>query len=790
MEEVSAVSRRRLLVWAAGFVLATSAMAALGLLAYQADRAQMLKCRAKELTSAGALKTAEIAAWRRERLTDVARFARGPTLIRAIEGKNSADLHLMLSVNRKGGIYEDVLLVTSNGKVLGAALDPLQHLPAETTRAVAEALASRQPVLSDFYTNALGLAYIDAVMAVSNAEQEACALVLQCNASKRLYPLLQAYPGSSASVESVLVRRDGDQMAHLSCLRHQDNQAMSLKRPLPERQLPTMRAILGRQGIYTGTDCRGVQVVADLRPIPDSDWFLVTKGDEAELLGAVREHALIFASIILLGILLTAAITALCFRHRQASLYRSLYHAQREQAVANAKYLASERAAQKVLADSESRLKALISHVPGIVFRCGTDSYRTMQYLSANCRALTGYDAEALLDNSKLSYYDVIHPDDRQKVWDAISAQVKHNTPYAVEYRIVTVDGSVKWVWESGSAISDSADKTHRLEGVIHDITARRLAAERETELMAQAHQTQRLEALGRMAGGVAHDFNNALTVIIGNAEWLQDSVKTTEDHQKSIEAILQASHRAADLVNRLLGFAARQISLPRAIQLDETINRLTETMNQMLGSRIHLRIQMDTPPWPVMMDPGQMTQVLVNLVENARDAISGEGTVTVTLENMHLDGTADETADIVPPGDYVCLSFRDTGCGMDDETQAKIFDPFFSTKSSAPDMGMGVAIIYGIVKQNCVSSGSPASPIKAPAFPSICPGTANWRRRSRPTAKATHRCDTRCQAGGSYDLACRRRADPVKSDRATPHQHGIHGPRRRAPDRSAAAGP
>lgn len=126
--------------------------------------------------------------------------------------------------------------------------------------------------------------------------------------------------------------------------------------------------------------------------------------------------------------------------------------------------------------------------------------------------------------------------------------------------------------------------------------------------------------------------------------------MKTTEDHQKSIEAILQASHRAADLVNRLLGFAARQTSLPRAIQLDETINRLTETMNQMLGSRIHLRIQMDTPPWPVMMDPGQMTQVLVNLVENARDAISGEGTVTVTLENMHLDGTADETADIVPP--------------------------------------------------------------------------------------------------------------------------------------------
>ena len=810
MSDVSSVSRRRLHLWTTVFVLATSVMAMVGLLAYQADRVQILESRARELTSVGTLKAAEIAAWRRERLADVIRFTRGPTLIRAIERENPADVRLMLSVNRKGGIYDDVLLVASSGKILGSALAPPPHLPAETTRAVTQAFASRQPVLSDFYMDETGSSHIDAVATVSGVTQIECALVLRCNASERLYPLIQAWPGSSTSAESVLVRRDGDQVAYLSCLRHQSHKAMSLKRPLSDAHLPAVQAILGRQGVFSGSDYRGVRVLADLRPIPESDWFVVTKVDAAELLGSVRERALAIAGMVLLGILLAAVTTALGFRHRQASLYRSLYNAQREQFMANAQYrtilysigdavitsdstgcvvqmnpaaealtgwneadakglpldkvfriinettreavsslaqkvlregrvtdLANhtlllardgkeypiadsaapvfddqhavvgvvlvfkdqtvERAAQRALADSERHLKALIAHVPGVVFRCGMDSYWTMQYLSANCRELTGYDPETLIDNGKLSYYDLIHPDDRQKVWDTINAQIKRGAPYTIEYRIITADGTVKWVWESGSAAGDDAEGTNSLEGVIHDITARRMAAEQEAELTAQIQQTQRLEALGRMAGGVAHDFNNALTVIIGNAEWLQDSAEMDEDRQKAIQAILQAGHHAAGLVNRLLGFAARQTSLPRAIQLDETVSGLLETLEHILGPRIRLTLQSGSPPWPVMMDPDQMTQILVYLAENAHDAISDEGAVTVAIENVHIDGTAG----VAPAGDYVCLSFRDTGCGMDDETQAQIFDPFFSTKSSAPDTGMGLTIIYGIVKQN-----------------------------------------------------------------------------------------
>ncbi|HRR33451.1 MAG TPA: PAS domain S-box protein [Kiritimatiellia bacterium] len=614
MSDVSAVLRRRLYLWAIALVLATGVVALVGWLAYRADRVQIVESRARELASVGTLKAAEIAAWRRERLADVIRFSRGPTLIRAVEEGDPEDLRRMLSVNRKGGIYDDVLLVASNGKTLGSALGLPQHLPAATTRAISEAFASRLPVLSEFYLDESGSVHIDAVAAVLDAVQEECALVLRCNASERLYPLIQTWPGSSISAESVLVRRDGDQVVYLSGLRHQGHKAMLPKRPLTESRLPAVQAVLGRQGIVTGADYRGIRVLADLRPIPESDWFVVTKIDMAELLGSVRERALAIAGMVLMVILLAAVATALGFRHRQASLYRSLYHAQREQFTANAKYRAilysigdavitadnagcivqmnpaaeiltgwkeieakglplekvfriisettreevsslaqkvlregratdlanhtlliardgkeypiadsaapvfdgqhtvvgvvlvfkdqtAERAAQKALADSESRLKALIAHVPGVVFRCGMDSYWTMQYLSANCRELTGYDPDTLLDNRKLSYYDLIHPDDRQKVWDTINEQVKRGAPYTVEYRIITADGTVKWVWESGAVANDDPDGEQNLEGVIHDITARREAFEREAELMAQIQQTQRLEALGRMAG-------------------------------------------------------------------------------------------------------------------------------------------------------------------------------------------------------------------------------------------------------------------------------------------------
>ncbi|HQQ90812.1 MAG TPA: PAS domain S-box protein [Kiritimatiellia bacterium] len=810
MSDGLAISRKHQYLWMASFFVAACVVTMLGVLVYQTDRMQILKSRTQELTAIGTLKTGEIADWRRERLADAIRFARGPTLIRAIERDNPADLRLMLSVNRKGGIYADALLVAADGKILGSALETPLPLPATTLRTIAQTVATRAPMLSDFYEQADGSVHIDVAATVSGATKGLCVLVLRCDATQRLHPLIQAWPGSSPSSESVLVRRDGEYVVYLSRLRHQSHKAMSLKLPLARADLTAALAVKGREGIVSGIDYRGVRVLADLRSIPESDWFMVTKMDAAELVGTVRERALTIAGMVLLGILLAAFATALGFRLRQAALYRSLYHAQRDQVTATAKYRAilysigdavittdsegrivqmnpvaetltgwreadaqgqplevvfriisettrgevdspvrrvlsdgkvtalanhtlllardgkeypiadsaapviddrhavagvvlvfkdqtAERAAEKALLASEQRLKTLIDNVPGVVFRCGMDTYWTMQYLSTNCRSLTGYDAEDLIDNSRRSYYDLIHPDDRQTVWDTIAAAIQRGESYTLEYRLVTADGTVKWVWERGCAIGDPAQGPQMLEGVIHDITARRLAAEQQAELDGQIQQTQRLEALGRMAGGVAHDFNNTLTVIIGNAELIREPGTTDDEREASLTAILKAGQHAATLVKRLLGFAARQTSLPRSIDLNHAISAMTEPLEQALGPNIQLAWRPSEALWPVMIDPDQVAQVLIIFADNARDAMRGEGTVTVETANVHLDGDNG----FAPAGDYVRLSFRDTGCGMDTVTQTKIFDPFYSTKPDTPDTGMGLAIVYGIVKQN-----------------------------------------------------------------------------------------
>jgi PAS domain S-box-containing protein len=357
----------------------------------------------------------------------------------------------------------------------------------------------------------------------------------------------------------------------------------------------------------------------------------------------------------------------------------------------------AERAAQSALRKSERRLKTLIENVPGIVYRCGRDTYWTMQFLSSNCKELTGYEAADLIDNKRLSFFDLIHPDDRQMVWDAVDAAAKRDTPYTLEYRIVTADGSVKWVWGRGRAVRDPEDAQETLEGVIHDITERKQAAEEQAALTEQLHQAQKLEALGRMAGGVAHDFNNALAVIIGNAELMNEPDSSETERQQSLQAILTAGEHAADLVRRLLGFASKQTFLPRGIDLNEAIGGMRGTLARLLGPRITFEWRPGPGLWPVLADPNQLAQILVNLAENAREAIAGDGTVTIETRNVGPD----EAPDIAPEDEYVCLSVRDTGCGMDAETQSKIFEPFFTSKPAGVGTGMGLPIVYGIVKQN-----------------------------------------------------------------------------------------
>jgi two-component system cell cycle sensor histidine kinase/response regulator CckA len=233
------------------------------------------------------------------------------------------------------------------------------------------------------------------------------------------------------------------------------------------------------------------------------------------------------------------------------------------------------------------------------------------------------------------------------------------------------------------------------------DITKRKQAEAEKEKLQAQLIQAQKMEAVGRLAGGVAHDFNNMLTVIMGHTELALKNVAPLDPLHADLQEIDQAARRSADLTRQLLAFARKQTIAPRVLNLNDTVSGMLKILRRLIGEDIDLAWRPGAELWPVKIDPSQIDQILANLCVNARDAITGVGKVTIETGNITLDEAycADHAGFV--PGDYVLLAVSDDGCGMDEETQAHLFEPFFTTKGMGKGTGLGLATVYGIVKQN-----------------------------------------------------------------------------------------
>jgi signal transduction histidine kinase len=232
-----------------------------------------------------------------------------------------------------------------------------------------------------------------------------------------------------------------------------------------------------------------------------------------------------------------------------------------------------------------------------------------------------------------------------------------------------------------------------------------RRAAEEERVRLATAVERElaeatRMEAVGQLAGGIAHDFNNLLTAISGYAELLGDEVGDNESARADVEEILRASRSAAGLVRQLLALARRQVLAPAGLGLAELVEQLRPMLDGLLGPRVKLQVHSAGPIEPVFADAGQIEQVLVNLAVNARDAMPGGGTFTISISNVTVT-PEHERAGLVEPGDYVVLAASDNGIGMDEATRGRVFEPFFTTKPPGQGTGLGLATTYGIVKQS-----------------------------------------------------------------------------------------
>ncbi|MDQ5910090.1 MAG: hypothetical protein QG599_2185, partial [Pseudomonadota bacterium] len=696
---------------------------------------------------------------------------------------------------------------------------------------------------------------------VNTDGQPLAMLILRSLAESYLYPLIQSWPTPSHSAETLLVRREGEKVVFLNELRHQPHTALSLRVPLNDHDhLPAVQAVLGQQGLFQSRDYRGVEVLADLRPIPESPWFLIAKVDADELLAEARYRAGMVALFVALGILLAAAATIIAYRQRQARLYHDLYRSEREQQAAQEEfritlysigdavittdtesrirqmnpvaeqltgwleveargqrldtvfhivseetYAVVENPVERVLregsvvglanhtlliardgtkrpiADSGAPIRDERSVITGVVlvFRdqseersAGAEIRRNEARLRSLANILQ-YPSDSIQDfldhalheairltGSKIGYIYRYHEDRREFALNSWSRGVMEDCSIVNPQTCYELDKTGLWgeavrqrqpilvndfaaahplkkgypaghtpllkyltvpVFSGGKIVAvigvankvtdyhetDILQLTLLMEAV-WKVVERRSAEARERQAMrkhdvleAQLQKSQKMEAVGRLAGGVAHDFNNMLAVITGHADLALEQVAPDSALAADLQEIRSAAQRSADLTRQLLAFARKQTIAPRVLDLNETIAGMFKMLRRLIGENIELLWKPAHDLARVNMDPAQIDQILANLVVNARDAISGVGTIVIETGLVTFDDAYCETHAECSPGSYVLMAVSDNGIGMDHVVLARLFDPFFTTKPPGQGTGLGLATVYGIVKQN-----------------------------------------------------------------------------------------
>ena len=884
------------------------------------------------------LKVDEIVTWREERLADASMLSASPFLAEAVarwmdqpREELSASLRAYFTLLQGHDQYQEVILVHPDGEVrfsLGNT-ERIETEPLETVRA---AMAVDRPMLTDiYYDTRFDSTRISTIAPLvrndGEAEVPVGAIMLVSDPRKYLYPRIQTWPVPSDTAESLLVRRDGDDVLFLNTLRHVPDTMLKLRRPLSQTNLPAAAAILGTRGIVRGLDYRGVDVIASVEPVPESPWYVVAKEDYAEAFAVWR-----FRAVLLLGVFLGVAAMVVAFllvvwQRNQKAHYRTLYRAEAARHASEIRYgvtlksigdgviatddlgrvelinpvaegltgwtndeargrpledifrivneetretvenpvarvmrdgkviglanhtcLIARDGTERPIADSgapiwdaqqrlqgvvlvfrdqtdecnarnaldasEKAHRTLVTSLPDIILRMDRDG--RIRFVSPNAETLLGapaaqaygkhyrdiglpesvagfwestiehamtcrhivetelavpraeettvfnwrlvpdFDAQgsaqgvlslcrditehrAAIENYEMLFREMtegcaLH----EIIWDsegnpvdyrflAINPAFTHLTGLSADIvgntvRDVMPNTESHWIEaygrvartgvpESFCAYSQVLDKHFEVTAfrpainqfvcMFSDVTERERAAEEREQLQGRITQMQRLESVGRLAGGVAHDFNNMLEVILGNAELALDAIEPSHAIAAELLEIQKAAIRSADLTRQLLAFARKQTIAPQVLDMNEAVQGMLTILRRLIGKDIDLTWIPATDLWRVRIDPAQIDQILANLCINARDAIDGGGKVAVETHNVTFDAAYCEAHPGSGPGDYVLLAVSDNGCGMDRETREKIFEPFFTTKPHGEGTGLGLATVYGIVKQN-----------------------------------------------------------------------------------------
>jgi len=378
------------------------------------------------------------------------------------------------------------------------------------------------------------------------------------------------------------------------------------------------------------------------------------------------------------------------------------------------------------LLDQEKLFRLISENAADMIALVGADGTRL--YNSPSYSRVLGYSEDELKGSSG---FERIHPEDRARVQEAAGETLRTGCGRQIEYRMRHKDGSWRTLESTASAIADSRGQVTQLVIVNRDITDRKRLEE-------QFRQSQKMEAIGRLSGGIAHDFNNLLGVIIGFAEVLEAQVAKDPNLSDCVAEILKAGKQAGNLTRQLLAFSRQQVLEPTVLDLNRIIAEIEKMLKRIIGEDIELTTNLDANIGRIKADEGQIEQILLNLAVNARDAMPQGGKLVIETKTVDID--AQSTSGFgypVKPGSYVMFSVADNGIGMDQATQSRVFEPFFTTKEKGKGTGLGLATVYGIVKQSGGYIDLTTEPGKGTGFRVYLPKVESEMTEETPKAEA-----------------------------------------------------
>jgi two-component system, cell cycle sensor histidine kinase and response regulator CckA len=374
---------------------------------------------------------------------------------------------------------------------------------------------------------------------------------------------------------------------------------------------------------------------------------------------------------------------------------------EKKQADENRRLLQEEEAARRAAEDKakfiqgqREQLRVTLHSIGDAVI--AVDAQGRVEFLNPIAQELTGWSDDEARNRPLEEVFRIVNEHNREPVENPALRSLQEGiiVGLANHTLLISKDGAERPVADSAAPIRDAEGKVIGVVLVFRDVTEQKRQEER-------SRQTQKMEAVGQLAGGVAHDFNNLLTVILGYCRYLEDDPALSPDNRERAKEIHKAGERAADLTRQLLAFGRQQLLRPTVLNLNHVVADTGKMLKRLISEDVSIVTALTANPWMVHVDQGQIAQVIVNLAVNSRDAMPDGGKLTIETGNVELgESDIDKFLD-VKPGRYVQLTVGDTGCGMDQATMARIFEPFFTTKEPGKGTGLGLATVFGIVKQS-----------------------------------------------------------------------------------------